>query len=94
VPLSRKIKLTVNIPALVVGAVNAIHLGTSAAYASRDPEAISSSIVMVEGSGTSAAADTTAQPGIGIKAVPVLLITKSIIDVIGWVDNVLLLRSC
>jgi len=93
VPVSRKIKLTVNIPALVFGAVNAVHLGISAAYASRDPEAISSSIVVVEGSGTSAVADTIVQPGIGIKAVPILLITKSIIDVIDWVDNVLLLRS-
>jgi hypothetical protein len=82
------LKLTVNISALVFGTMKTVHLGISAAYAPREPETISSSVMVIEGSRTSTVADVVVQPGVRIKAVPILFVTKLVIDVI---DRVILL---
>jgi hypothetical protein len=86
------VKLTVNISTLVFGTMKTVHLGISGAYATRDPEAISSSVMVVEGSRTSTVTDAV-QSRVRIKAVPILLVAKLVIDVIDWVYNVLLLRN-
>ena len=87
-------KLTVNISALVLGTMKTIHLGISARCAPREPKAISSSIVMVEGCRASTVANAIVQSDVRIKAVPILLVAKLIVDVIDWVYNILFLRSC
>ena len=86
-------KLTVNISTLVFGTMKTIHLGISATYAAREPEAISSSVMMVEGSRTSNVAVAIAQSSIRTKDVHILLIAKLVIDVMDWVYNILLLRD-
>ena len=86
-------KLTINISALVFGTMKTIHLGISAAHAAGKPEAISSSVMVVEGGRTSTVADAIVQSGVGIKAVSILFISKLVVDVIDWVYNVLLLRD-
>ena len=84
----RGTKLTVNISTFVFGTMKTVHFGISAAHTPRKSEAISSSIMVIEGSRTSA---TVVQSGIRIKTVPVLLITKLVINIIDRVNNVLLL---
>ena len=43
-------ELTINISALVFGTMETIHLVISATYAPRNPEAISSSVMVIESS--------------------------------------------
>jgi hypothetical protein len=84
-------ELTVDISALVFGTMETIHLVISATYAPRNPEAISSSVMVIESSRTSTVTGAVVQPAIRIKAVPILLVAKLVIDVIDRVYNVLLL---
>jgi len=87
------VKLTVNISALVFGTMKTVHLGISAADTASEPEAISSPVMVVQGSRTSTVADAVVQSGVRIKAVSILLISKLVVDVIDWVYNILLLRD-
>jgi hypothetical protein len=87
----RGTKLTVNISTLVFGTMKPVHFGISTAHTSRKPEAVSSSIMVIEGSRTSAVADAVVQSGIRIKAVPVLFIAKLVAYIIDRIHNVLLL---
>ena len=54
---TRLSKLTVNVSALVLGTMKTVHLGISTAHAPRDPETISSSVMVIEGSRTPTIAD-------------------------------------
>lgn len=85
--------LTVNISALVFGTMETVHLGISASYAPREPEAISCSVMVIEGSRTATIVDAVVQPGIRIKPIPILLIAKLVVDVVDWIYNILLLQS-
>ena len=84
-------KLTVNVSALVFWTMKTVHLGVRATYAPRESETITSSVVVVEGGRTSAVADAVVQPAIRVKAIPILLVTKLVVDAINRVYNILLL---
>ena len=70
-----------------------VHLGFSTAYAPRKSKTVSSSIMVVEGGRTSAVSNAVVQPGIRIKAVPILLVAKLVIDAVDWVYNIRFLWS-
>ena len=83
-------ELTVNISALVFGTMKTVHLGISAGCAPREPKAISSPVMMVEGCRASTVANAV-QPDVRIKAVSILVVAKLVVDVIDWVHNILFL---